>query len=255
MQTFGTIAQNASEAVYPHLWKGLRLGVCPAVGVTGETVRDLSGRKNNGTLQVVTAANAWQQAHNGWAISQSGATGERVQFTEMQLADFSVSNWVWLNTKPGQGSVVAGGPVSHYSPAVIGTSLYWRAGGAYGLIAHNMSTGRWSHLLSSRNGSTISAYVDGQPIGTVTVTETIKLSAIGNYSLAGSIYAVDGYLGSQLIHDRPSTAADAKLLHNLGPGSGWLARKRRRVYSIPSGAIVYGQRIPRHRTILGGGLR
>jgi hypothetical protein len=43
-------------------------------------------------------------------------------------------------------------------------------------------------------------------------------------------------------------------LYQLGPGN-WLARKRRRVYSIPAGVIVYGQRLPRHRTILGGGLR
>jgi hypothetical protein len=56
-----------------------------------------------------------------------------------------------------------------------------------------------------------------------------------------------------LIHNRVITSRENKLLATRRGIA--FHRKRRRVYSIASGVIVYGQRIPRHRTIIGGGLR
>lgn len=203
----------------------------PAHGPTASTVLDFGPRSNHGTLQVTTAADAWQSTPEGGVLSMAGSAGERFNFNEYQLGDFCTSSWLYLDTITGGGSVVVGGPNSHYAPYITPTLLYWRAGGAYPTITHSLPTSEWVHIVSSRSGSTVSAYVNGQSIGTVTVSGTLKLSAIGNYDYSAP-YAVRGDLGSQLIYDRALTESEAKLLYDLGPSADVLRVRRRRAYAF-----------------------
>jgi hypothetical protein len=48
-------AKSASESAHPNLWDGLVGAWMPGLGVTGETLRDVSGNDNHGTLQYDTS--------------------------------------------------------------------------------------------------------------------------------------------------------------------------------------------------------
>lgn len=59
-------ARNAAQSAYPNRWKGLGGAWVPALGVTGGTLFDVSGRKNHGTL---TDGPTWVATEKGWATA------------------------------------------------------------------------------------------------------------------------------------------------------------------------------------------
>jgi hypothetical protein len=99
---------------------------------------------------------------------------------------------------------------------------------------------------------------DGEQIGTFSRNVTAsspRVGSIGAIKVLLSIgFAAQGGMSECSRWQRALTAAEIKTLYQSGPG-GWLARKRRRVYSVTAAPVVYGRRLSRHRTILGGGLR
>lgn len=65
-------AKNAGESENPHLWKGLVGAWMPSLGVTGETLRDVSGNGNHGTLTNMDAATDWVATSKGLALDFDG---------------------------------------------------------------------------------------------------------------------------------------------------------------------------------------
>ena len=61
-------AKNAGESASPHLWNGLVGAWIPSLGVTGETLRDVSGNRKNGTLNGMDAATDWVATSKGLAL-------------------------------------------------------------------------------------------------------------------------------------------------------------------------------------------
>jgi len=61
-------ARNASESANPNLWKGLVGAWMPTLGVTGETLRDVSGNGHHGTLTGMDAATDWVATSKGLAL-------------------------------------------------------------------------------------------------------------------------------------------------------------------------------------------
>ena len=62
-------ARSAAEAANPGLWKGLVFAGMTSLGPTGLTLRDISGRKNHGTL---TNNPTWVKTNKGWALDFDG---------------------------------------------------------------------------------------------------------------------------------------------------------------------------------------
>lgn len=61
-------ARNASESANPNLWKGLVGAWMPSFGVTGGTLKDVSGNGNDGTLTNMDAATDWVGTSKGLAL-------------------------------------------------------------------------------------------------------------------------------------------------------------------------------------------
>ena len=68
------------------------------------------------------------------------------------------------------------------------------AGGTYINVAHGMSTDTWHHIAITRNGNTLTAYIDGTSIGTGTYSGG---SGATNHVIGGNYagtYTTNGYL-------------------------------------------------------------
>ena len=65
-------AKNASQSAHPNLWDGLVGAWMPSFGVTGETLRDVSGNGNHGTLTNMDAASDWVTTPKGLALDFDG---------------------------------------------------------------------------------------------------------------------------------------------------------------------------------------
>jgi len=271
-QTFSTIAQNASEAAYPHLWRGLVGAWAPFLGVTGGTLRDMSGRDNHGTLTNMDPATDWQVSGGWWCLDLDGVNdcitlqpGQlplgasprtvHVNFRMNSDADAAMINW------GGNGGGGTRWNMWRAKTPAGGQKIGVECLNAYKLVNWNFDTD-WHDFTATLSSSTLNScriYFDGEePAITASVSTGVTLNTLSSDCVIGrlsgtSIQHFPGKISQILVYNRALSAAEVKQIHS-NPG-GVLARKRRRVYSIPAGVIVYGQRLPRHRTILGGGLR
>ena len=65
-------AKSASESAHPELWDGLVGAWMPGLGVTGGTLRDVSGQDNHGTLTSMDPATDWVTTSRGLALDFDG---------------------------------------------------------------------------------------------------------------------------------------------------------------------------------------
>ena len=65
-------AKNASQSAHPNLWDGLVGAWMPSLGVTGDTLRDVSGNGNHGTLTNMDASSDWVATSKGLALDFDG---------------------------------------------------------------------------------------------------------------------------------------------------------------------------------------
>ena len=94
-------ARNASESENPNLWDGLVGAWMPSLGVTGETLRDVSGNGNHGTLTGMDAASDWVATSKGLALEFDGSD-DRVLAGDLETLDnMSIQFTVRVNSNPG----------------------------------------------------------------------------------------------------------------------------------------------------------
>ena len=67
-------ARNGLESENPSLWRGLVGAWVPNLGVTGETLRNATGRASNGHLTNMSAQSSWVTTNKGLALDFDGAT-------------------------------------------------------------------------------------------------------------------------------------------------------------------------------------
>lgn len=261
MQTFSTIATNASEAAYPALWKGLVGAWVPSLGVTGGTLRDVSRRGNHGTLTNMDPATDWQVS-GGWSLDFDGSN-DYVAVGSHQWSETpnTISLWVRPTTTGANQYLFDGGTSSAFgfgvSIRIMNTRQirYWSYNANFNVTtAATVSAGKWYHIAGSFDGSTSRVFINGALAGSRTGDSLDSVT--GSYRIASSQILggpANGKMDDVRFFQRALTPAEIKTLATER-GIG-LTRKRRRVYSVTAAPVVYGQRIPRHRTILGGGLR
>lgn len=266
-ETFSTIANNASESAYPHLRKGLVGAWVPSLGVTGDTLRDVSGRGSHGTLTNMDAATDWQTSGGG-SLDFDG-TNDYVLLPLISIKlPFSLSVWFRSAnlTKPFQSlftadTNLAANPLYCGVHYISGSSrMIWYADGAYAANSDPFAQdSSWHHYAwSVQLGGAGQYFRDGVQIGAFSRNVTDKPPSAGSIGAVKQVlssgFASQGGISECSRWGRALTAAEIKTLYQTGPG-GWLARRRRRVYSLATASVVYGRRLSRHRTILGGGLR
>ena len=91
-------ARNASESENPKLWDGLVGAWMPSLGVTGETLLDVSGNGNHGTLQYDTS---WKTNSSETSLYFDGAQDHVSGFGDVSLSStepFTIATKVRLNS-------------------------------------------------------------------------------------------------------------------------------------------------------------
>jgi len=242
-ETFATIAQNASEAAYPHLRRGLVGAWVPSLGVTGNTLRDASGRNNHGTLTNMDPATDWQTSGGG-LLDFDGSDDYVLLPSRSVELPFSLSIWFRSAnlTKPYQSLFSANTDVNappiycgvHY---ISGSSrMIFYGDGAYAADSDAFTQDlSWHHYAWSVQLDGAGQYFrDGVQIGAFARNVTAKPPSAGSIGAnKGSLplFAAQGGIAECSRWQRALTAAEIKTVYQSGPG-GWLARKRRRVYSV-----------------------
>ena len=261
-ETFSTIAHNASEAARPHLWQGLTGAWVPSLGVTGGTLRDVSGRKYHGTLTSMDPATDWQVSGGGWCLDFDGVNDYvSVGSHQWSATPNTISLWVRPSATGANQFLFDGSTSPSFgngvSIRIMNTSSvrYWSYNANYSVTTTaTVSAGNWYHLAGSFDGGTSRVFINGVLAG-LTAGDSVS-SVTGPYRIGSSQTLggpTNGKIDDVRFYQRALSPAEIKTLATRR-GMG-LERKRRRVYSIAAAPVVYGQRLSRHRTILGGGLR
>ena len=266
-------ARNASESENPQLWDGLVGAWMPSLGVTGETLRDVSGNGNHGTLTNMDAATDWVATNKGLALDYDGSShyvnlGFQVQDKLIMSQQASVAVWVKPSADQAESGVVANydGDASNafrngillrrFGSTRIRFGFHDSGGANY--IYRNTDTGscptnQWSHVCAMWDGSTsatgIKIYINGQRADTTSLTSgtvsSLKYSSepmtIGRVKFLSSTPSFQGIIAHTSIYNRVLSPTEIKQLYvdSLAP-----FRKKQRVSvavpaAVPTPSATY----------------
>ena len=85
-------AKSASESAHPNLWDGLVGAWMPSLGVTGDTLRDVSGNENHGTLTNMDPATDWVTTSKVLALDFDGVN-DLVEVPDNESLSIATSDW------------------------------------------------------------------------------------------------------------------------------------------------------------------
>lgn len=250
-ETFATIARNASEAAYPHLRRGLVGAWVPSLGVTGGTLRDVSGRGNHGTLTNMDPATDWKVSGGGWCLDFDGSN-DNVVGAAQSLSGLSVLTvCVWYNpqTRKAYGGIVS--TASQFSEAMATQWLLYdgafsnagrvgivAGGAALFTAAGNSVLNEWQQYVAVFDGSSSKIYRNAVEQATTGSIGALAYDAATSLKLA-SYTATKGYndcrISEVMVYNRALTAVEVQQLYQLGSGEIGRAltrQTRRRVYSV-----------------------
>ena len=254
-KSLSIIARNASEAVFPHFLRGLVGAWVPSLGVTGGTLRDVSSGGNHGDMSAKSIATDWQQGGKGWAVYYPQTNGQQtfcgnssilnprdaVSMAVWMRADATASTYQWVIARDDNSL----GRSFAFGPRYAADSKLWlQINGGSTLVGNTaVSKGVWHFICAT--GSAASGwrvYLDSKLDGStsfVLPNATTGETTVGGRTYSGSELVFKGLISDAMLYSRVLTQIEIAKLYQLGPG-GWLARKRRRVYSIPGPAFQAG---------------
>jgi len=236
-------AKNASQSAHPNLWDGLVGAWMPSLGVTGETLRDVSGYGNHGTLTNMDAATDWVATSKGLALDYDG-TGEHVDCGYILNEEIENSLTMTCLCKPA----VFGGFQNIFSKPF----LYWlhqeqgvnrfrfkiRATSGVQFVQADVpiTLGQTYFLTGVMSGNTIKIYVDGRFYGSQAFSGSLNRSVLDKFKIGGWIGTDDdftGSIGNASIYNRALSASEIKQLYvdSLAP----FRRKQRVSVAVPAG--------------------
>ena len=223
-------AKNASQSAHPNLWDGLVGAWMPSLGVTGETLRDVSGNGNHGTLTNMDAASDWVATSKGLALDYDLSTNQYVYAPHRSIYRagdyFTASLWVYpqyfhlAQTALFQYGATSSNAYNNYtfrlkfrgSPSGIGEVLSSGDGDydirfGVGVTSGTNNQGRviiafgnlndylnqWNHFVGVCNGSTIELFWNGEKRASYNSVGSI------NYNHTGAI--TTGYPPGNLFGD------------------------------------------------------
>jgi hypothetical protein len=254
-------ARNARQSANPGLWNGLVGAWHPGLGVTGETLRDVSGFGNHGTLTNMDPASDWAMTEKGWALDLAKNANESINFTGLEGLvgqDFTISMWYRLNSYDAIGSIFFS------TTNGVGNTLYFQIGSSNKRFSYaggftdttipvDWPDGKLHHLsVVFTSAPSQLVYQDGVLYGSDTDAHTAfaagpKDCQIGNY-IEGVNWEWDGIIANFAIHARPLTPSEIQLLYT----DPW-AMYRPRLMAFPGVAAAVAAGF-RKAQIIGGGI-
>jgi hypothetical protein len=162
-------ARNASESENPQLWDGLVGAWMPSLGVTGETLRDVSGNGNHGTLTNMDAATDWVATSKGLALDFDGVD-DYVELSNGILdpnQDFTVSTFVRVKDASSYKTIISNSTYTGSLQIRIENNNQVRIIDSYQADVSTFSNftasvNTWYGIVVSRSSDVYRLYVDGE---------------------------------------------------------------------------------------------
>ena len=236
-------ARNASESANPNLRKGLVGAWMPSFGVTGGTLKDVSGNGNDGTLQFMDAATDWVATSKGLALDFDGVNdyvlSESIKH-DVGTGDFSWSVWFYPTAGKVSGATLS--PfcgINEYYPT-FGWDLnnnanqlgfYWSGWFGFGLYPN---LNEWNHAVLVRKNYLMIGYLNG--VSSLSGNRTQSM-ANGRIVLgrSGVSYGADkftGKLNDFYFYNRALSAPEIKQLY-LNPSAPFEMKDTFAAYKDP----------------------
>ena len=228
-------ARNASESANPNLWKGLVGAWMPSFGVTGETLRDVSGNGNDGTLTNMDAASDWVATSKGLALDFDGSN-DRVEVDDQELRfarygtdGLSISTWFYKTKNSGYQDLVTNRDAHGQFHYILYIHITGQTLQLHGLAQYKSTyvppLNQWTHVVATVQNNIYSLYADGRlvqgPIAYDYRTPSVqpKKLQIGGYVNAGLTYEpFGGSIQNTFIHNRALSPTEIKQLY-LNPSA------------------------------------
>jgi hypothetical protein len=260
-------ARNASESENPKLWDGLVGAWMPSLGVTGETLRDVSGNGNHGTLTNMDAATDWVATSKGLALDYERSSNQYVYAPDKNIYNagnyFTASLWVYPqyfhrnNTALFQygnaeenitwrlkfrGNVFSSGDGDYDIRFGVGVTSGTNIGDRVVIAFGNLNgyLNQWNHFVGVCNGSTIELFWNGEKRASYNSVGSINYNHTGAITTGyppGNLFDngdnFDGRSSNYMFYNRALSPAEIKQLYvdPLAP-----LRKRQRVsVAVPAG--------------------
>ena len=231
-------ARNASESANPNLWKGLVGAWMPSFGVTGGTLKDVSGNGNDGTLTNMDAATDWVATSKGLALDFDGVN-DRVDIAGTvtgELTKFSAGCSFWLNVHDSSNGE---GMFSQWGHGGIPTTAKWQLtiqpnrtltayikstnGSNYGVNGITVSDKSWLNVFMTVDGYKMSLFANGVLLGQTSyagdVRSTTQNLTIGAYNtVVGNNQYFNGKIKNAFAYNRVLSPSEIKQLY-LNPAA------------------------------------
>jgi hypothetical protein len=243
-------APRDGEPLYPNLFKGLVGAWCPSMGVTGNTLRDLSGRNNHGTLTNMDPATDWVIDNGQYALDFDGSN-DYISFSNSEVGkfyqdNFTVSVWVCSTDSSGYEVIIGRDNLNNRS-WVIG---YGGSGANFQFFdfvstQHCFSTvdpiiNKWYLVTVTRQSFDISIYIDGSLNSSTVQSQVTNYNQdaetrFGSRGYAGFEQWFNGKISEVLFYSRALSPNEIKQLYQLGRGG--LFTLKPKTIALPTSTI------------------
>jgi hypothetical protein len=237
-------AKNASQSAHPNLWDGLVGAWMPSLGVTGETLRDVSGNGNHGTLTGMDAASDWVATSKGLALDFDGVDDSCFipSSDDLALTTLTISIWLkkeTLNTL--QYFLTKTQNKTYELSSHTNNGVRYRINNGVTTVFNVpslLNDSEWHNVTVAHNGNDVVFYFDGKQntTGNGTIINSTSGIMIGANISAGSDVAVaqfwSGNIGQISIYNRALSPSEIKHLYvdSLAP----FRRKQRVSVAVPA---------------------
>jgi hypothetical protein len=217
-------AQSAGESAHPNLWDGLVGAWMPSMGVTGKTLRDISGNDNHGTLTNFSSIDvAWERTKGNQSLSFTGVNmaGDfissqnyaLVQESLMLLRDICCEFWIKPKSLSKRG-IVADGRANNpkFALTLLTNGKIETYRGSNTQSGFSISSQSWSHVVVQTIGDVTSYYLNGK----FSNSASQPYSATGGTrTYIGANYwgGLDGYLSKFSIYNRALSPQEIQTLY------------------------------------------
>ncbi len=225
-------AKNASESANPNLWKGLVGAWMPSFGVTGNTLKDVSGNGNDGTL----TATSWVVSGGSKSLSYNGVSSKTEIQPDSIFENQKMSACIWF--KPD--TVGTNNSHTHLffkkkTTLPLTTFGLWLSktrnifggfGGGHESTGSQVPLNKWTFAVMSYDGSHRSIFLNGSLDVEAADTFSIQYDSnpiqigFGDYNLE-----FDGSVGSASIYNRALSPTEIKQLY-LNPSAPFLRKQQ-----------------------------
>jgi hypothetical protein len=220
-------AKNAVESENPHLWKGLVGAWMPSLGVTGDTLRDVSGNGNDGTLTNMDTATDWVTSEKGLALDFDGSNDQIIipnkeklnLISDITLFAFGYkrlhNTYPYLINKSSNNSqtqyLIGWNVASELRFFSMGRSV------AIPVSTVGLSLNEWFSVAGTRRGDTITLFVNGTEVASSilpVINTAVSTAGVRLGTLGWTGDSLNGYQGSTSIYNRALSTQEIKHLHD-----------------------------------------